>query len=184
VTLLAGLSYVIDHGYVFFNYEDETQIISVIPGEGHISGNVYVDLIGNFEKFYNDAFDLYFGTQLITDIPVKEKDLLTLKVPPVGAPQTVEISIVYDGVTYSNDTVNYQYKTYSDLTTVSPLLGPTKGGSFIQVIGTNFDDTVFCKIDKQVVLPILISKNLLFCVTPPHKAGSVLFELDFNGGVY
>jgi len=58
-------------------------------------------------------FDLYFGTELVLDKELYNETLLIAKAPEstIGI-GSVQLFIVFDGVTYSSDNLLYRYKEY------------------------------------------------------------------------
>jgi hypothetical protein len=104
-----------------------------------------------------------------------------MKVPPVSAPNIAQFMILYEDVLYKNETVVFYYKTYSTLSSISPIYGPSQGGTLITVLGNNFDDQVFCYIDKVKVKPVRVSETVCVCEAPRHRPKeNVPFELTFN----
>lgn len=92
---------------------------------------------------------------------------------------------MYDGLTYTNETIYYSYKIYSELTKADPNYGPTSGGTLIKVYGKRFDSQAFCSIDGILVKPIIINETLMLCEAPKHEEANLLpLELVFNDNVY
>jgi len=84
-------------------------------------------------------------------------------------------------VTYTNETVVFYYKTYSSLSSIYPIYGPSHGGTLVTVTGDDFDDQVYCFIDKIKVKPVRVNKTICVCEAPRHKPQqNVSFELTFN----
>jgi hypothetical protein len=74
---------------------------------------------------------------------------------------------------------------YSELDGITPIDGPTQGGTLIYVSGSRFDDQAYCNIGGSVVKPIIVSTTMMLCETPTHTAAdNVMFELEFNDDVY
>jgi len=61
--LLIDDNFLIDGSKIFFYYEDANQILSIEPSQGHITGDVYAIISGSFPEFYDQVYQLYFGTQ-------------------------------------------------------------------------------------------------------------------------
>ena len=115
---------------------------------------------------------------------IRETDI-RIVVPAVPAPIDVNVIIIFDGLTYNNETVFYSYKIYSALSLIDPNFGPTSGGTLIKVAGDRFDSQAFCRIDGTIIKPIIINNTLMLCESPRHKAATgLVFELEFNGGVH
>lgn len=92
---------------------------------------------------------------------------------------------MYNGITYTNETVYYTYKIYSALTGLDPNFGPTMGGTLIKVYGDRFDSQAYCYLDGSVIKPIIINSTLMLCEAPSHAEGiNLKFELEFNNDVY
>lgn len=67
-------------------------------------------------------------------------DFIKIRMPAVDTNKTVQIYIIYQDITYTNETVVFYYKTYSSLSKIYPIYGPTYGGTLITVTGDDFDD--------------------------------------------
>ena len=133
--MLVSDNYVIESSILTFYYVDATQINAIIPKEGYIDGGNTAKIVGNFSLFWYSDFDLYLGGILITDFVTKSETTIEFVVPPVTEPKDVDIKFVFDGLTYTNETIYYSYKIYSDLTAIDPNYGPTSGGTLIRVYG-------------------------------------------------
>ena len=70
VTLLISNNFVIDGSYLYFFYEDSTEILSIDPDQGFIGGDVYATISGNFTALYNQVYEVYFGTIQSTNISI------------------------------------------------------------------------------------------------------------------
>ena len=83
-------------------------------------------------------------------------------------------------MTYTNETVLYYYKTYSELHRYWPNYGPTHGGTMISVWGKDFDDFTWCYLDRIKIKPVRVNDTLIVCEAPMHKAAvNLSFELAF-----
>ena len=97
----------------------------------------------------------------------------------------MQVYIKCDGVTYTNETVLYYYKTYSSVSSIYPIYGPTQGGTLVNVVGVDFDDQAYCYINNFRIKPIRVNSTLIICETIKHKAANNLsFELTFNDNNY
>lgn len=178
--LLVSDNYVVEAAYLYFYFEDTTQINSISPSEGYIGGGNTVSISGNFTVFYNEAFLLYCGTYAITTFVSVTDTIIKVAMPAVPEALSCIIKFEYDGLTYSNDTVYYTYKTYSTLSAIWPDFGPTMGGTIVAVSGSSFDDDAYCYLDGEQIKPIIISTSLILCQTPEHKEATLNFELSFS----
>ncbi len=142
-----------------------------------------MSILGNFTFFYKDTFSLMLGDNLVSDTEILKVEpfKITFLAPEVTEAKVVQVYIVYNGITYTNETVLYYYKTYSKLTKISPTYGPTHGGTVIRVWGEDFDDQAYCFLDGQKIFPVRVNSTFVVCEAPKHKAATNLqFELTFN----
>lgn len=113
---------------------------------------------------------MYFGTELVT-YKIKFNDtFLIVEAPesPIGK-TTVQLFIHYKGVIYSSDNLVYVYKEYFDIYSISPLRGPSRGGTVVEILGSNFDENTWCVFDaKYIAVAIFLSKQMLHCKSPSH----------------
>ena len=142
---------------------------------------------GLFTYFYNRTYTIILGTGTVpkTNIMSSNPTNITFIAPSVNLAQIVQVYIIFDGITYTNETVLFSYKTYSNLTAIYPTSGPTEGGTMIRVWGSAFDDQAYCYLDGDIILPIRVNSTFMVCETHPRKAGGNLtFQLTFNSNSF
>ena len=86
MNLLISNNYLVRFAYIYFYYEDATQINELKPKEGFIAGGNSVKIIGNFSLFWDKDFDLYFGLVKMTTFIQKSETVIEVYAPPVTVP--------------------------------------------------------------------------------------------------
>jgi|LauGreDrversion4_2_1035121.scaffolds.fasta_scaffold81903_3 hypothetical protein len=129
--MLFGLYHLVDTSILYFVFEDFIRTYYMTPNKGHIGGGNIINATGNYSYFGKNNFTLYLGQNLISpeDIISVSQTNIVFIVPPVQAPQIVNLYIVYGGVTFMNESAPYYYKNYSILLSMDPPIGPTQGGT-------------------------------------------------------
>jgi IPT/TIG domain len=142
IRLMIEDNYIVENSYLYFLFDDAVKINSMFPNEGFIAGGNTITVSGNFTILYDKPYQLFHGSVRVdsTDILKSSPEVIQYIVPPVTTVQIVQMYLTYDGVTYTNETVLYYYKTYSELHTIWPNYGPTNGGTLVRVTGKDFDD--------------------------------------------
>ena len=105
----------------------------------------------------------------------------------------VEIS-TNGGAEFTDDGVEFRYRSPASASTLFPLSGPDVGGTQIGIIGKHFQDSAFseiqCRFDFSPV-PLFraanyVNESFIECVTPlaPAALASVSMMLTLNGEDY
>lgn len=68
------------------------------------------------------------------------------------------------------------YETHIILSVV-PLLGPTQGGTVLEIVGSHFQATMMCRFGHNVMAPFFISTSYIRCTSPPHDIQLVAFSI-------
>lgn len=53
------------------------------------------------------------------------REYITIKVPAVSAAIIAQFKILYEDVIYKNETVVFYYKSYSSMSSIYPIYGPS-----------------------------------------------------------
>ena len=88
--------------------------------------------------------------------------------PPSYEKQVVPIEVTLNNQQYTDDNVPFYYYHPPYTYYISPKIGPVAGGTVVQVMGGNFEDTgeVKCKFGDKLGKGKFISKNELQCISP------------------
>jgi hypothetical protein len=137
VTLQVSDNYIVYNSYLYFMFENSIQITHLDANEGYIDGGNTVHAYGNFSYFYNKNYTLFLGAKQVPpeQILLSTPTEIDFVAPAVDKAMKVQLYIKHQGVTYTNETVLYYYKTYSVLASINPNYGPTQGGTLVEVHG-------------------------------------------------
>eukprot|EP00814_Leptocylindrus_danicus_P016055 CAMPEP_0116049566 /NCGR_PEP_ID=MMETSP0321-20121206/30235_1 /TAXON_ID=163516 /ORGANISM="Leptocylindrus danicus var. danicus, Strain B650" /LENGTH=663 /DNA_ID=CAMNT_0003532005 /DNA_START=372 /DNA_END=2360 /DNA_ORIENTATION=+ len=152
-----------------FQYYESVKVHSLWPKHGKASGGTSVTIAG--ARFENtESLSCMFGIEIVSGSFVSTEEItcvapaLTSSIAYFAA---VEISL--NGYDFTTDGVLYEYVDDAALLSVSPVSGPTSGGSAVTLTGTNFvgSDTPLCRFGDVTVAGLLLSLSEIECVTPP-----------------
>jgi len=128
---------------------------------------------------FQDGAQVIMGTGVSPDVEVLSATRLRFVSPPANDPGAVDVIVINpdggwgelaDAFTYTDPS------TLDDppsLTSVSPDLGPTAGGSQVQLIGSEIDLDALVFFDTTPVLAIIDAPPGVEVTTPGHPAGLV-----------
>jgi hypothetical protein len=96
-----------------------------------------------------------------------------------------DVELAFNGQDFTTDAVAFKFDRSPMVTGVAPALGPSSGGTAINVTGVGFafgaDDPergmVFCEFGDLEVPGRWLSDSLVSCVTPAHPAAAVAVTL-------
>ncbi|CAM9115079.1 unnamed protein product, partial [Sphacelaria rigidula] len=179
-----GQQYV-DTGLVY-TYQPQATVTAVSPTSGSVYGGTSIVVSGTgFVSSTKVACLL--GEQLGEAAYVDSTHILC-RVPRADIQDrasSVAVRIANNGVDFTDTSeIAFEYVLPIELVHIAPTLGPTTGGTIINVHGMGFSASlnVQCVIDSVAVVTTVISSTLLTCATP-NKAipGVVEVELTQNG---
>ena len=163
-----------DIPYVY--YENPT-IYRIEPtNRGPDSGGTVIRLRGaNFNPF-KELQDLKlenvtycnFETLGIRPAKIYSSTEIECITPPSYEKQKVIVEITLNNQQWTDDNVPFYYYHPPYTYYISPKIGPVSGGTIVQVMGGNFEDTgvVKCKFGDKLGKGKFISKNELQCESP------------------
>ena len=163
-----------DIPYVY--YENPT-IYRIEPSNrGPDSGGTVIHLRGaNFNPF-KELQDLHLENDTFCDFeslgkrPAKIHSSTEIEciTPPSYEKLKVPVEITLNNQQWTDDNVPFYYYHPPYTYYISPKIGPVSGGTVVQVMGGNFEDTgiVKCKFGDKLGKGKFISKNELECISP------------------
>ncbi len=125
------------------------------------------------------ATSVQFGANAATPTPLSDS-LLSVVVPAGVAAGSVGVSVTTAGGT--NNGLSYTYIDDPTITALTPVSGPTSGGTAVTITGTNLDSTQQVEFNGVPAPFSPISSTTVSAVTPPGTAGAVDVTLTNPSG--
>lgn len=204
-----GLDYTTD--VVQFEYEGDAAVFTVDPTRGpegvlwlfHGDAYAYRCVAGggtlvtvNGNKFSNSNNLLCrFGTRTVSSTYVNGMKTLCIAPPHDIGPVTVHItnnnadftthgvSFTYQGMSLPHPLVFSNALAASNITSVLPYMGPSSGGTVVDVLGSNFISTSYCQFGGiNSTTSTFVSATHLQCESPILGVGSHPVEVTNNDG--
>lgn len=104
--------------------------------------------------------------------------------PPGRTGTKVKLRISLNGGhDFYKESFDFRYIDSPIVRTVIPELGPTKGDHLVTLFGNNFYSRpeVNCRFGNIMALAKVTSSEIMTCIVPPNKAGSVKIEFLWEG---
>ncbi|HWE67430.1 MAG TPA: IPT/TIG domain-containing protein [Acidimicrobiales bacterium] len=157
----------------------------ITPLFGPLAGGTTVTIMGTN---LTGTSEVDFGANKATGVTVVNSGEVTAITPPALAPGPVSVSLTTPGgsVTAAQKFTYEPIPTINALSGISPLFGPTAGGTTVTITGTGFDPSYPTAVSfGGVASPTVtvLSTTTVTAVTPPHVAGSVSVALADAGSV-
>ena len=165
-----------------FTYENVPVIAAngLTPLFGPTAGGTAVTITGS--NFGPDSV-VTFGGNPATNVVVVNAGEITAKTPP-GAAGPVPV-VVTDGGGSATAPQEFTYVAPPtiDVTGLTPLFGPTAGGTPITITGTGYAGPTTVSIGGTAATNLdVVSPTEITAVTPPHVAGAFLVTVTDPGG--
>jgi hypothetical protein len=149
---------------------------------------------GNIITLYGSEFGNYRGEKSLflktgntdSDTVRWTSDSTVQAVTPAGAGRNVRVHVRINGqITDSDQNVTYPAIT---VTSISPLVGPARGGNSITVLGTNFGPTLETNLGQAIKIGanacpnlVYVSEGELVCEAPAGTGTALDVNLNING---
>lgn len=175
-----------------FWYYNKPSIHDITPKRGPDDGGNEIVITGNnFDPFqhydisnHNDTFCRFEGLSLMP-ATVHESTKISCNAPPSYVNRHTVVEVTLNNQQFTDDKQVYTYYKPPYVFDMEPRQGPTRGGTNVTIVGTNFkENTPFkCKFGDQTVPGTYISQHKVSCITPPHRSAefvslSIAFEED------
>ena len=152
-----------------FTYYGNPTITTISPNAGTIAGGTSVTITGS--NFFGSTL-VSFGGVAATSINITSSTRLTCITPSnsLGATDVV----VTTSIGTATSTNGFTYSTNPTITTISPNLGSTAGGTLVTITGTNFifGSTLVSFGGVTATSISVIDSTQLTCVTPTSTSGA------------
>lgn len=154
-----------------FYYNPPVMVSSVTPGFGPTTGGTFVTLSGNN---FVSGLDVKVGNSHCNNIALVSPTLVTCNVP-AGPAGTQGVSVISPDGQIGFLTNGFTYYAPPIISTVTPSVGPTTGGTLVTVNGTGFSSNtaVLLGTASCAVQTINTAGTTLTCTSSPAAAGIV-----------
>ncbi len=157
-------------------------VTGIVPKYGPIAGNTPVTITGT--GFFPGSTVSFSGTPA-TNVTVVSPTEITADSPPhaAGAVDVRVTNIFGPSAINANDVFTYEAIPVINVNGISPLFGPTAGGTLVTIAGANFgpDSTVTFGANAATNVTV-VSPTEITADTPPGPAGPVSVTVTDGGG--
>jgi len=159
---------------VTYYYYDDPFLSAPVPYRIPTTGGVSVELWGQFFDPYDEFVGIVKkGTAYVQvagyklDVEILSDTRAKFIVPPSEKTIQVPVILTLNDQQYSNP-VYIEYYRPPHVSTLSPRLGPVRGGTVVSVVGSGFDpdQPVQCRFGDKVIEGVLVSVNEIHCTSP------------------
>ncbi len=162
-----------------FTYVAAPVVTGINTTEGAAAGGTTVTITGTG---FTDATQVNFGTTSATYVVVNSTTQITAT-SPAGAVGTVDVTVATPGGTSAVVSADqFSYVAMPTVTTVSPALGSTAGGTSITITGTGFTNSTIVAFGTTVVTDLVIDSATQITVTSPAGTGTSDVTVINTGG--
>jgi hypothetical protein len=161
-----------------FTYVTVPMVSSVSPGNGPAAGGTAVTVTG---MNFTSGATVTFGTTAATNVAVVSSTSITATTP-AGSAGAVTVTVTISGQSGSL-TNGFTYIVPPTVTSVSPNIGTTGGGTAVTITGTNFASGATVTFGTAAAANVVaVSSTSITATTPAGSAGAVTVTVT-NPGV-
>ena len=175
---------------VHFTYNQPLEVLSVSPAFFGSECGTIATLTG---KHFHDsgALSCSFGASSVVPALWVSSEAIRCQAPP-HPPGVAVVTASINGIDFAVSAVAVQYVLSTRLAALEPAGGPTRGGTLVRVVGTNFVQSpeLVCSFEsaeggedaKVVVVPAtFVDATEVACVAPALPQGVAVVEVTANG---
>ncbi len=179
-----------------FWYYNWPAVTALIPNYGPDSGGNRVIIQGqNFMPFRgetdidnptNDTMCYFEGIGKVPAYVINSTKIYC-EAPPNFVMEVTKIEVTLNNQQYTDDNVPYFYYKPPQVFDCEPREGPTKGGTEVIVLGTNFKDhkNITCKFGNKLTHGVRLSESEIRCTSPAvERPGYVPLTISYEGERY
>ncbi len=163
-----------------FRYRNAPTITGIDPDEGPTAGGTTVTITGT--NFVDGSTTVSFGTNAGTNITVNSRRELTVETPS-GTAGPVDVVVTSAGGSVTS-TGGFTYDDAAPtVTSVSPSVGPTTGGTTVTIIGTKLTAATAVSFGGTSATSFAVDNDgQITAVTPAGTAGTASVLVTTPGG--
>jgi len=163
-----------------FTYLPVPAVTSVSPSSGPLAGGTSVTIAGSG---FSGVTAVKFGTKAATSFTVVNASEITAAAPS-GTAGPVDVTVTTPGGTSATNVDDeYAYVAAPTVTSVSPSVGGTAGGTIVTITGTNFTGATAVKFGATASTNFTVnSATSISATSPSGSAGTVNITVITSGG--
>lgn len=172
---LNGIDY--SHDSALFEYFVESELRSIVPLSGPISGGTEVRIIGYELRFTPDTKCRFGWIDVAATFTNAEE--VRCRSPP-RTKGNADFALLQDGRYVSNVSYVFEYREPVTTSRIVPTYGLSDGGAVISVYGSGFSSVapnMSCTFGDFVQPARVISATKIECTAPAHEVGYVEFTV-------
>jgi len=161
-----------------FTYVPVPTITRITPSSGPASGGTKVTIWGSN---FVGTVSVHFGGKLATSVRALSSSELTATAPSGSGTVYVTVS-ASGGSSKTTAAAKYTFVPRPTVSKVTPVLGPTKGGTKVTIWGSNFVGTVWVSFGGKRGTGLRVLSSSEITVTVPPGSGTVHVTVFALGG--
>jgi len=170
-----------------FEFQHAVQLYDLSPVSGSSAGGTVVWIYGDHFVETSATF-CRFGIASPVSAVVVNKTTLSCRAPQ-HMPGPVDLQVTTNDADYSIGNLTYTFTDMPSVYRLWPTMGPSRGGTAVQVTGSSFSNTTgwsyTCTFGNVApVCAVYVSDTLILCTTPAASDGevtTVAVEVQFKG---
>jgi hypothetical protein len=189
-----GVDYT-QHSHLIFEYLDVATVTSIKPSSGTLFGGSKVIVQGkNLVPKETDHTNVRcrFGHVEVDARIIKSSSSLECTSPPLSESKLVTFGVSVNGGVDYVLSHHFEYVPQPRVLSVNPTMGPSRGGTFVQVSGENFveSSTLSCRFGESHIgiRAEFVSSTEIRCRSPPLEFGlmerTVRVQVSSDGNDY
>ncbi len=155
-------------------------VTAVNPSSGPTSGGTPVTITGTN---FSGVTGVKFGTTAATGVVVNSTTSISVTAP-AGSAGAVDVTVAASGGTSATTSADqYTYVAAPTVTSVSPSMGPSTGGTQVTITGTNFTGTQAVEFGTVAAISFTVNSATSITATPrAESTGTVDVTVLTPGG--
>jgi hypothetical protein len=177
---LNGQQFAGDNTTAMFLFQTSATVNFLSPIKGSSHGGTVVALSGSF-FVKSTSLACRFGRAVVPATFVSA-NRVTCVAPAQAAAGTVGVEVTNNGADYTSDGKVFTFVPPVRVTSITPISGPSAGGTLLTVSGAGFDggNHPLCRFGGVLSSAVSYNATAMVCKSPPHQVGLVAVEFATN----
>lgn len=170
--------------WVLFTVTSTATVTTLQPSSGSVDGGTAVQVRGT--GFVN-LFTLLckFGDEIVRADTLLDYTTVVCTSPARSHPGDVNVEVTCNGLDWTNSGIVFHYLPSMKITSVSPKIGPIRGGTVVRIDGSGLraakNGQLSCRFGAQIVTATASRAEGITCVAPESRLGVVPVDVSSNG---